>query len=137
MAIVPPDYNNGPNGWYPPVNESLTTATDIASATPSIGSNASVQESVTDFVSDPFAALPAIPDISLTSGINTDSLFSLGGAVNNPFGDLSINGIAGPLKDAFGANFSIDDIAEKSTNSCQHECCSSINTVEQRITQLC
>ena len=115
MAIVPPDYNNGPNGWYPPVNESLTPAADTSIPTPSVigDATAGISESVTDFVSDPLAALPAIPDIGLTSGINVDSLFSLGGDISNPFGDLSINGINGPLKDAFGANFDIDSIADQ------------------------
>lgn len=112
MAIVPPDYNNGPNGWYPPVNESLTATPETSIPTPSPAqltgdATAGIAESVSDY------GTAAIPDIGLTSGINVDSLFSIAGEISNPFGDLSINGIGGPLNDAFGANFDIDSIADQ------------------------
>jgi len=115
MPQIPSNFNTGPNGVQTLVDESLTATSINGLATPGINSasqQTGAAESITDIGIDVNSPLPAIPDVSLTSGINTDSVFSLAGQPS-PFGDLSISGLPDSLSNVFGSNFSIDDIAEQ------------------------
>jgi len=120
MAVIPnPPGNTGPQrtAVQSVVDESLLHANEFSSvATPGFNAS-SAQTGVADLVSDIgvsiTSALPAIPDLSLTAGINTDTLFDLGGQSNSIFGDLSLSQLPGNLTGIFGSEFSIDQIADQ------------------------
>jgi len=115
MALT--DKNNGPHVENL-VDEGLTTAKDLSSQTPgnittlANSGTTGLSESVTDFDFDFQGAIDSIPDISLTSGINTDDVFSLTGNTN-PFGDLSISQLPSELSGLFGGSFDIDSIVDQ------------------------
>lgn len=109
MGTIPHDQNTGPS-TTPNQDEETIANSDTGLATTGTGSTTGVEESATDFGIGATAD-PQI-DLSLTSGINVDSVFSLAGT-DNPFGDLSISGLTDSVSGIFGSNFSIDDIAEQ------------------------
>lgn len=117
MSSIDPKLNNGPN-VQDLKDETLTTNLAAGTPTPSPAAvtgdaTAGIEPSVSDIGVTINSALPAFPDLSLTSGLNIDSFFDLGGAINSPFGDFSLSQIPSDLTGLFGSEFSIDDIADQ------------------------
>ena len=80
--------NTGPKAVQTLKDESLIADAAKGVATPGFisGGVAATEEALSGIGIDTTALIESIPDLSLTSGINIDSFFDLGGQINNPFG---------------------------------------------------